>query len=340
MYIRKDGRLCERVRLPNGKIRDIYALTEKEMKQKLVAFNIDLEHGRLFSAVIDEWWEFHKSEIEYNTISSYIRPIKDVKEALGNHRVGEITPLDIQRYLTTYAHAGGAKRARQTVKLRRTVINQALNFAILQTQEIKVNPAVTVKIPKGCPSQTREPLTEEEMAIVKASAGKPFGLFPFLLAYTGMRPGEALALKYEDIDRTKGVIHITKSLLFAARGKSEIKAPKTAKGVRDAILLKPLADRLPKSKKGFIFSPDPARAITGKEYRGQWAKYREETGTSFDPYQCRHYYASLLYESGVGVKDAQELMGHAKASTTLNIYTHIRINKTEALAQQIEAHIL
>jgi len=82
------------------------------------------------------------------------------------------------------------------------------------------------------------------------------------------------------------------------------------------------------------------RPITGKEYRGQWAKYREETGTSFDPYQNRHYYASLLYESGVGVKDAQELMGHAKASTTLNVYTHIRINKTEALAQQIEAHIL
>lgn len=340
MHKRKDGRFCERVKLPNGDYKDVYGRTETEVRRKTKAIEAEATAGRKFSELIDSWWDFHCPEIAYNTQQCYIKPIEDIKDGLGDMRVREILPLDIQRFLNNYAHAGGARRAKQTVKLRRTVIRQALDYAALFTGEIDANPALSTKIPKNLPAEIREALTDEQYALVEKSVDKEFGLFPFVLAHTGTRPGEGLALMYEDINFATYDINTSKNLVFQDGGKPVI-SPTKNKRSRKSLLLQPLVDVLPRNRKGFIFSPDPRRPITEKEYRIRWQRYQQETDADFTPYQCRHYYATLLYEAKVGVKDAQLLLGHAKPSTTLNVYTHIRNMKArrDGLRTQIEGHL-
>ena len=64
--------------------------------------------------------------------------------------------------------------------------------------------------------------------------------------------------------------------------------------------------------------------MTDGVFGGKWATYAQESGVTCTPHPIRHAYATLLYEEEVGVKDAQKLLGHAQASTTQDIYTHIR----------------
>ena len=340
MYKRPDGLYEKKITL-DGKRVYFRGKTEREVVKKIADYKGEAKKGPLFSDMAEQWETEHFKNISFYTADCYKRPLKDVKDEFGGSRINTITSTDIQRYIAEYAPG----RAKQTIKLRLVVLRQIFDFAIMYGH-VATNPTAVVKIPKNAPKGERAFPQDEYIEIIKKSVSEEFGLFPYLLLYTGLRRGEALALRFDDVDRKSKTITVNKNLYFVG-SKSEIKPPKTASGVRVVPLLDVLAKKLPKGK-GYIFSGD--NLISPKEFRIKWDKYCKSAGlTCIDedkkthntvtPHQLRHAYATILFEAGVGEKDAQELMGHSKYSTTSDIYTHIRKARKDKTASILNKHL-
>ena len=138
-------------------------------------------------------------------------------------------------------------------------------------------------------------------------------------------------------------------------GIPRVKTPKTDAGEREISLLEPLKQRLPHNKSGMIFKGKNGY-MTANEYHRAWKRWCISAGLAEEKeqpegkkklrgldkwrvtvtsHQLRHYYATILYEAGVGMKDMQDLLGHADIQTTLNVYTHIRKRQKKAATERL-----
>jgi len=326
MYQRPDG-LYEKLKIINGKKKAFRGRSPREVENKMIEYAAEMNQGRLFKDVADEWEREHFKEIEENTKACYKKPLSDVKSEFDNDRIRKITPLEIQQYIAQYAKQG---RAQQTVKLRLTVLRQIFDYAIIHG-DVTISPVSAVKLPKGLNKTKRENPSDMDIKIVKESVNKEFGLFAYLLLYTGLRRGEALALTDNSIDRNNKTIFVNSSIVWVDN-KPTIKTPKTNAGVRYVPLLDTLAEKLP-DVKGYLFGGKSP--LTQKEFRVKWDNYKKETGISFTPHQLRHAYATMLYDADVDSKEAMGLLGHTKESVTRDVYTHIAKTKRDKTAQKI-----
>ena len=75
------------------------------------------------------------------------------------------------------------------------------------------------------------------------------------------------------------------------------------------------------------------------EFIMAWAKYAEDTGIKTSPHPLRHAYATILYEAGIDVKSAQDLLGHTSMAMTQDIYTHISQRKKDSTLAQLNQFI-
>ncbi|MBQ7901176.1 MAG: tyrosine-type recombinase/integrase, partial [Clostridia bacterium] len=110
---------------------------------------------------------------------------------------------------------------------------------------------------------------------------------------------------------------------------------KTENSKRTVILLDRLAEKLPKNKEGLLFGNDDGTPLTKKQFAYRWKKYQDTYNVKLTAHQLRHAYATMLFEAGVDVKDAQELMGHSDINLTRQIYTHIRNERKEETAKKL-----
>lgn len=310
---------------------------------KLIAQILERETPKKMTLreLVSDWERAHEKNAAPNTLAAYRSPTRRVLEKFGDRPIGDITTTEVSGFLSELADMD---YARMTIMLHRNVLSMAYKYAILHglADRSPVDYAVN---PRTKDKQEREPLTEAQKLAVENALDAPFGLFGYLLLYTGLRRGEALALRYEDIDRKKRVIHVTKTLEFnpgapyQGDGSRYVKAPKTKKSVRDVPLLDPLADALPLGIGGYIFHPDGKPGhLTLSQFQTNWKHYCDALGFAVTPHQFRHTYATILYSLGIGLKEAQKLLGHADVKTTMNIYTHISEELETQTADKLNAY--
>ena len=293
--------------------------SEEEFNKKVAAIKGEYTKVPKLKDVIDEWQDSHDKEINYNTQQCYIAPIKNIKEYFGNKKLDEIQAIDVDRFIRTLYQE--YKWAKQTLKLRLIVLNQVYDYAMV-CGYVNYNPCTAVKVPAKAGKKKRDLPPSSEVEIIKESVNDEFGLFPFLLLYTGCRRNEALALRYEDINWDDKIITINKTVIFVD-GKPTIQDhTKTDAGNRTVPLLPPLENVLPKKKKGIIFEFEGGY-YTRSKFDKSWNRFRKEHGVKLCAHQLRHAYATILYEAGIQFKDAQLLMGHNSSEVTQEIYTHI-----------------
>jgi integrase len=342
-----------------------YGKTLQEAKAKLLDYQEERAAGRTFSAVADEWQREHWEEIAAGTQTSYAPALKRAKEDFRGKSVKEIVPLDVKRALELMAKRGYAQHS---VSIYLCVLNQIFNHGILM-QDITENPAATVQVPKGLAVATRECPEEDQLEIIRKNVNEPFGLFPYMLLYTGLRRGELLALQWRDVDFKAGMIRVCKSVTYAGTGnRPEIKSTKTEAGDRSVILLDRLAQilrPLQKNPDDYLFGGQ--KPLTQSVFRSAWRRYCLDVGLwewktsqrkekkknknknknnkdkivvmvkapTVTPHQLRHAYATMCWELGIDVKDAQRLLGHSKIEVTMDTYTHIRNKHLTGVAARL-----
>lgn len=169
---------------------------------------------------------------------------------------------------------------------------------------------------------------EEFKRFIKYVDDEVYKQFFNLMFFTGVRPGEAMALKFSDL--SNGYIKITKTI--ESHGKREIGTPKTFSSIRkikiDKILEKDLLQlkKIYKEREKvdldfYIFGgmkPLSPTTINRHKFRA----CNKANLRSITLHQFRHSHATLLLQNGIMINEVSRRLGHSKVSTTLDIYTH------------------
>lgn len=287
-----------------------------------------------FDAAADAWAEKHWARIGAKTAETYRAPLSRVKSEFSGDAASEVTAQRIQAFLAELGKQGFSRRS---VQMHRDVLNMIFNDAILEGR-LSFNPVSAVSLPRNLPVKKRTLPDDAAIEAVKAGADAPFGLFALICLYTGLRRGEVLALRYEDIDRQRGVVNVSRAVEYVSNTPA-IKSPKTEAGYRSVPLLAPLAAALPASGSGLIFCREDGGLLTKTQYRKRWAAYCQAIGFEITAHQLRHGYATILFEAGIPDKDAQELLGHSSIAVTRDVYTHIRSSRRQETADRLNAFI-
>lgn len=332
MYKRKDGLYIAEI-IQNDKRHTFTGKTENDVIRKIFDFKEKLTNGRMFFDVAYEWKLYHFEQIAIGTRVCYNPAFKRLIEKFKKCYIKDITSNQIQFYINEFAKQGYSKH---TVKIQLIVLKLIYNYALL-TNDVTFNPTLPVKIPKNLKSTIKELPQLDEIETIKNSIDCNFGFFAYFLLYTGCRRGEALAVKYEDIDRENYIININKSIYYD-NNRIVLKTPKTNSGNRDIIILDNLLEKLPNQDTGYIFNVE-GQPLTHTMFVKRWNKYKNETGITITPHQLRHEYATMLFEAGIDDKDAQGLLGHASILTSRNIYTHLRKKRIEETRVKLNQYL-
>lgn len=345
-YSAKKDLWIERVEVSGGKTRELSARTKNALARKLTAFRADIKNGPKFSDVADEWFEHHEMRLEPTTAQAYKPHMERAKKFFSDQYIKDITPDEVQGFIDYLVERDFAK---DTVRRGRVVVNKIFKYAITKPDSvIRFNPCDAVEVPRGLKQTKREPPTESQLAKVSFDPQTEGGLFALFLLCTGLRPGELLALQWDDIDRVNKIITVHEAAQYASN-KARIKeSTKTAAGMRTVPLLDVLNDALPEGKHGFVFGG--SAPWTHSEERRIWSEWCAENGMAervttvykrpdgsdykkavwkpkVTPYQFRHEYASMLEDESVSEFAAQHVMGHASIITTKDKYTQFRQKK-------------
>ncbi len=170
---------------------------------------------------------------------------------------------------------------------------------------------------------------------------------------TGMRLGELLALRWEDVDLEAGTISVTRSMQYTKGQGIAFKEPKTPQSRRKIILPPALVKVLRAHKTeqakakllagqyyaetGLVFDRGDGRPQRSGTVSARFRTLVRRVGLSIRFHDLRHTHASLLLQQGVHPKVVAERLGHSGVSITLDTYSHVVPGLQERAAEQIEA---
>lgn len=325
------------------------------------------ERPLLFRDIAESWYDAVWETLEDGTKASYAAHYKRAVDRLGDRVAAEITAYDIRTQLEAMKVSGYAA---STVNKQRILYRAIFRHAAIDRDLCKIithNPADQLKLPSGLPKPTKREAPEDETVkkIQREAFTAYFGTFALFLMCTGFRRGEALAIKWEDVDLKNGTIRCSSSITFRT-GSPREKSPKTASGYREVPILAPLLPALQKPQEAlpthYIFpGDDPSKPMPKKTYDRRWLHYCKDMGFVTDTQESRvssqgktyivhnykptltahalrHGYATILFEAGVDVYTAQKLLGHSDIETTMAVYTHLRDKKKNESLSKLKTY--
>lgn len=337
MKRRPDGRFQKRVKLPNGKYKYLFSsasserLAVKDFNDQILRLNTEERNSHLFSRVADEWETEYRERIgEINFRKSTRASYNKIVSYFGKMYMESIMPSDISRYLNKLAKQGFSNK---TVLTAKSILNAIYAYAEIE-KNLSHNPTLRIELPRDLPKSSRKIPSDEEIALVSSNyTGLDF--LPYFLLNTGLRKSEALALDYSDIDFENKLITINKHIVFDHNKPVLENRTKTEAGTRTVILLDRVADKLDRNQKGHLFCGSDGGYMTKREFDGHWRRWQRSHGTNITAHQLRHAFCTMLFEAGIDLKDAQDLMGHRDIKTTQDIYTHIRDKRKKQTAEKL-----
>ncbi len=246
---------------------------------------------------------------------------KHLVPAMGAIPLKELAPLHIQGHYTKALEKGrrGGKGglSAQTIKHHHAVLFQSLKQAVAW-RLLAINPAGAVTPPK-IEAREIEFLTREELAeLLNGANGTPLHTPLLVLATTGLRRGELLALRWTDVDLDRGLLTVNQSLEETKDG-LRFKSPKTTKG-RRSITLPQMT----------------GAALHAQAFKRLVGKLKTKPVTL---HGLRHTHISHLLMDGVHVKVVSERAGHSNVSITLDRYSHVIPNMQEDAAMIVDTQL-
>lgn len=318
-----------------------------------------------FRNIAEKWKSNAWDNLRPNTRTCYDAILRYAVEELGDRPAAEIETADIYQHLCAMA---AKDFSAATIRILRCVYSRVFDYALIDRELGKTilrNPAVRVQMPhKVKPARKRNAPDEDTMhKVIEHCKDAPFGTFAMFLMFTGFRRGEALAVRWRDIDFDRRIISCNGSVQFRY-GKGFRDQTKTEAGVREVPILPGLAAVLEKPKDAkpdhFVFhAGDPAVPMAQKEYAHLWStyckymgfwekheeKYKEKDGKTYtymrgrpsiSAHCFRHGYATMLHDADVDPFAAKRLLGHTDIQTTLAIYTHLSSLKDNESLKKLE----
>lgn len=262
------------------------------------------------------------------TVRLYLKP------GLGIHRLEKLSVPILQAFFNHRLRAGDSVRG---VQVMRTVLSSALTAAV-RAELLTRNVAQLVELPAWERGHIEPWTVDEAKNFLLAARGDPlYPGFVLLLLY-GMRRGEVLGLRWRDIDFDTEELYV-RYQLQRVRGELILGPIKTSAGRRKLPLLGFTRDVLKRRQKaqaahrerlgrawtdtGLVFTTRTGRPVEPRNFVRSFRRICDEHGIRvITVHHVRHTTATLLKNLGVPARDAQLILGHARISTTQEIYGH------------------
>ncbi|MDP9294059.1 MAG: tyrosine-type recombinase/integrase, partial [Actinomycetota bacterium] len=239
-----------------------------------------------------------------------------VLPVLGHFRLEEIRPRDVQRMVDGLAQSEAAPA---TIDAALTPLRALYRRAVARG-EVTSNPTLRMEKPAvRCKVRVvASPVEAADRLAALDLADRPLWATAF---YAGLRRGELIGLRWEDVDLATGVIHVRRGW-DAVEG--EI-APKSRQGRRAVPIPAVLRDHLVEHRmssvgEGHVFASDRQVRRQAERAGKRWTDEGHDRLTLHD---ARHTYASLMIAAGVNAKALSTFMGHATIGITLDLYGHL-----------------
>lgn len=267
---------------------------------------------------------------------------------LGHRKLGQLSPADIQNVYTMLA---ARRLSARTIRYAHSVLHGALQQAV-RWRKLSQNPAKLVDLPRHEHREMTALDSEQARRFLEAAASdRWYGLWTVLLT-CGLRPGEALGLKWSDFDGNR--VRIQRALVRQDGKGWSLAEPKTPRARRVVTVpdgtLRVLAshraaqnrDRLAAGASwmnlDLVFAtrtglPLDYRAVVQRHFK----PLLERAGLpAIRPYDLRHSCATLLLGTGENVKVVSERLGHASVTITLDNYAHVLPDMQQKAAERLD----
>jgi integrase len=346
IYRRKDGRWVGQYTVytaKGAKYRYIYGKTRQAVAEKLTKAMADRDGGIIFDAgkirvgeYLDRWLsDSVRGTVRASTFERHEGIIRThLKPTLGGIKLKSLTPVHVRGLHREKLDAGLAPA---TVRKIHSTLHKALSQAV--HDGLIPRNAADVKAPRPAPEEMR-PLSEAEArAFLNAAHGDRFEAIYVLAITTGLRRGELLGLRWEDVDLERGTLRMGRALVREG-GRHTVGETKTRRGRRQVNLTPRTVNALKAHRKRQL----EERMRLSDLYEDRGLIFATNVGTPVNPenlvkrsfkpllkkvslpeirfHDLRHTCATLLLGRGVHPKIVQELLGHATIAMTLDTYSH------------------
>ncbi|MGB9919267.1 MAG: tyrosine-type recombinase/integrase [Moorellales bacterium] len=340
--------------------------SRKDAERRLREILVQLDQGRwcepasmTLGEYLEQWFlDKYVPGKATNTVAVARRLLRKyvIGAEIGTVPLPKVSPWMIDRVVVEMVRAGKAPR---TVKFVYDLLRSALNEAV-RLRVIPSNPALAVRPPQVRYREIMPLSAEEKQRLLEAAKGDRFEEFFILLLATGLRPGEALALTWDDVDFENHTLTVRSSGAADTWDPANSRrGPRTkTEGSRRTVPLLPsavaalrrqrrkqAAEKLRAGElyedRNLVFATEDGRPVNLKNLRRRhWRLILKRAGLPEDTrlYVLRHTFATMLLRQGEDVKRVAAWLGHRDAGFTYRVYHHYLPEKLdEAERLRLEA---
>ena len=343
IYLRKDGRWCASITLENRKRKYLYGKTRRDVQEQLKIALREQQQGTLITTpqqtmeqFLNQWLASHKSSVRIRTYERYEQFVRiHLVPTIGHVKLQKLTAIQINNlYLKL-----GERLSSSTLNTLHMMLHKALEDAVRWGLLVR-NVCDAVTAPRRAHFEIK-PLTMEQANILLDAAKKDdFEALWVLALTTGMRRGELLALKWQDINFEQAMLQVRR-IFTRAPGNRYIEAePKTEKSRRSIMLTSFTVEALRRHR----IKQLETKLQMGEVWQEHDLVFCTSLGTPLNPnralelfkrllkkaglpdmrlHDLRHSIATILLSMGIHPKVVQELLGHNRIQETVDTYSQV-----------------
>jgi integrase len=346
--------------------RSVSGKTRAEVSHKLTEAMANRDDGLIYDAgkltvgeYLDRWLaDSVRGTVKETTYANYAYITRvHICPALGRMKLKSLTPAHVRGF---YGEKFRSNLSPATVKKMHVVLRKTLSQAVSDGL-VPRNAADGVKPPRvSAPGEEIKPLDAEACAaFLKASRGERLEALYVLAIHCGLREGELLALRWEDVDleAAKPALLVRRTLTRGENGRGWVigRSTKSGKGRRVRLTRRAMTALKDHRKcqleermhlaglwqdKDLVFPSEIGSLLNPSNLRNRsFKRTKARSGVEEDLrfHDLRHTCATLLLSEGVNVKVVSEMLGHASIAITLNTYSHVLPDMQDSAAEVMEA---
>nr|WP_156238894.1 site-specific integrase [Enterococcus faecalis] len=329
------------------------SLALAQLRLKSNSNEIIIDSKMTFEELTTAWLEQYKNTVKESTyVVQELAIKKHILPLFGKIQVTKISVPYCQKQVNYWFSY--YKKYSNLIGLTSSILQFAIPLKIIQVNPMNniVRPKKQKKIDEeefSAPFYSKQELIKFLNIVEKDYSFQLYIMFR-LLAFTGLRKGELLALRWKDINFSNGTLSVKQTLTTVSGWRLEFQTPKTQKSVRtmslDATTIQLIKKWKNEQRKCFLklginaldkdqllFTQEDNRPIYLDYLNHNLRKIVNDNNLKeMTVHGFRHTHCSLLFEAGSTIKEVQERLGHTDIKTTMNIYAHVTEKQKEKTA--------